>query len=110
VPRIDRILMAREYTLGVFQPALEALDPDALARLQLDRMQRTLARVAGNAAWSRRLGGVRPDDVKGPEDWARLPFLTGTSCATAYPSRSPVAAPRAPAACTCRAAPPAIRS
>ena len=77
--------MAREYTLGVFQPALEALDPDALARLQLDRMQRTLARVAGNAAWSRRLGGLRPEDVKGPEDWARLPFLRKDELRDAYP-------------------------
>jgi phenylacetate-CoA ligase len=84
-PRIDCILMAREYTLGVFQPALEALDPDALARLQLDRMQRTLARVAGNPAWSRRLGGVRPDDVKRVEDWARLPFLTKDELRDAYP-------------------------
>jgi phenylacetate-CoA ligase len=85
VPRIDRILMAGEYTLGVFQPALEALDPDALARLQLDRMQRTLARVAGNAAWSRRLGGLGPEDVKRVEDWARLPFLIKDELRDAYP-------------------------
>jgi phenylacetate-CoA ligase len=77
--------MAREYTLGVFQPALEALDPEPLARLQLDRMQRTLARVAGNAAWSGRLGGVRPEDVKRVEDWARLPFLTKDELRDAYP-------------------------
>jgi phenylacetate-CoA ligase len=77
--------MAREYTLGVFQPALEGLDPDALARLQLDRMQRTLARVAGNAAWSRRLGGLCPEDVKSQEDWARLPFLTKDELRDAYP-------------------------
>jgi len=69
----------------VFQPALEALDPDALARLQLDHMQRTLARVAGNPAWSRRLGGVRADDVKRGEDWARLPFLTKDELRDAYP-------------------------
>lgn len=77
--------MAGEYTLGVFQPALEALDPDALARLQLDGMQRTLARVGGNAAWSRRLGGVDPEDVKRVEDWARLPFLTKDELRDAYP-------------------------
>ena len=69
----------------MFQPALEALDPDALARLQLDRMQRTLARVAGNAAWSRRLGGLGPEDVKRVEDWARLPFLTKDELRDAYP-------------------------
>jgi phenylacetate-CoA ligase len=77
--------MAGEYTLGVFQPALEALDPDALARLQLDGMQRTLARVGGNATWSRRLGGVHPEDVKRVEDWARLPFLTKDELRDAYP-------------------------
>ena len=77
--------MAREYTLGVFQPALEALDPDALARLQLEGMRRTLARVGRNAAWSRRLGGVRPEDVEGPQDWARLPFLTKDELRDAYP-------------------------
>ena len=77
--------MAGEYTLGVFQPALEALDPDALARLQVDGMQRTLARVGGNPAWSRRLGGVHPEDVKRVEDWARLPFLTKDELRDAYP-------------------------
>ena len=69
----------------MFQPELEALDRPALARLQLDRMRHTLARVGGNAAWSRRLGGVRPEDVKGQEDWARLPFLTKDELRDAYP-------------------------
>ena len=78
----DRILMAGEYTLGVFQPALEALDPDALARLQLDGMRRTLARVGRNAAWSRRLGGVRPEDVERPRTGRGCRSSPRTSCAT----------------------------
>jgi phenylacetate-coenzyme A ligase PaaK-like adenylate-forming protein len=60
----------------MFQPELEALDPEALARLQRERMRKTLARVAANPAWSRRLGGVRPEDLARVEDWGRLPFLT----------------------------------
>src|SRR5262249_38763442 len=60
-------------------------DPQALARLQLDRMRQTLARVAGNAAWARRLGGARPEDLKRLEDWPRLPFLTKDELRDAYP-------------------------
>jgi len=69
----------------MFQPELETLDPQALARLQLDRMRQTLARVGGNAAWVRRLGGTRPEDLKRLEDWARLPFLTKDELRDAYP-------------------------
>jgi phenylacetate-CoA ligase len=69
----------------MFQPELETLDPQALARLQLDRMRQTLARVGGNAAWARRLGGARPEDLKRLEDWARLPFLTKDELRDAYP-------------------------
>jgi phenylacetate-CoA ligase len=69
----------------MFQPELETLDPQALARLQLDRMRQTLARVAGNAAWARRLGGARPEDLKRLEDWPRLPFLTKDELRDAYP-------------------------
>jgi len=69
----------------MFQPELETLDPQVLAGLQLDRMRQTLTRVAGNAAWARRLGGARPEDVKRLEDWARLPFLTKNELRDAYP-------------------------
>jgi phenylacetate-CoA ligase len=69
----------------MFQPELEALDPEALARLQLERMRHTLARVAGNAVWSRRLGGFRPEDLARVDDWGRLPFLTKDELRDAYP-------------------------
>ena len=71
--------------MTMFQPELETLDPQVLAGLQLDRMRQTLTRVAGNAAWARRLGGARPEDVKRLEDWARLPFLTKNELRDAYP-------------------------
>ena len=69
----------------MLQPELEALDREPLARLQLERMRATLARCRTSAAWRRRLGDVRPDDVKRPEDWARLPFLTKDELRDAYP-------------------------
>src|SRR5438874_5234011 len=69
----------------MFQPELESLDREALARLQLERMRATLARCRRNAAWRRRLGDARPDDVARAEDWARLPFLTKDELRDAYP-------------------------
>jgi phenylacetate-CoA ligase len=69
----------------VFQPDVEAIDPDALARVQLEGMRRTLARVARNPAWARRLGGVQTGDIKRPDDWRRLPFLTKDDLRDAYP-------------------------
>ncbi len=69
----------------MLQPALEGLDRDALARLQLERMRATLARCLGNAAWRRRLGDVRPDDLTSVADWTRLPFLTKDELRDAYP-------------------------
>src|SRR5262245_27266698 len=69
----------------MFQPELEALDPEAPARLQLERMRAALARCLTNAAWRRRLDGVCPGDVKRVDDWARLPFLTKDELRDAYP-------------------------
>jgi len=69
----------------MFQPDLETLDRDALARMQLDRLQATLARVRANPAWARRLGGARPEDLKRADDWRRLPFLTKEELRDAYP-------------------------
>src|SRR5436309_6076503 len=69
----------------MLQPELEALDREPLARLQFERMRATLARCRTSAAWRRRLGDVRPDDVTRPEDWARLPFLTKDELRDAYP-------------------------
>ena len=69
----------------MLQPHVEAIDPEALARLQLDGMRRTLARVARNPAWTRRLGGAQAGDVKRVDDWRRLPFLTKEALRDAYP-------------------------
>ncbi len=70
---------------AMLQRDLETLDRDALARLQLERLRRTLARVLGNPAWARRLGGVQPGDLERVDDWAGLPFLTKEELRDAYP-------------------------
>ena len=71
----------------MFQPERETLDRDALARLQLERLRTTLARVRANTAWAARLGDVRPEDIKSLDDWRRLPFLTKAELRDAYPLR-----------------------
>ena len=71
----------------MFQPEQETLDRDALARLQLERMRGTLARVRTNSAWALRLGDARPGDLKSLDDWRRLPFLTKADLRDAYPLR-----------------------
>jgi phenylacetate-CoA ligase len=69
----------------MLQPDLEAIDREALARLQLERMRLTLARALTNPAWARRLGQARPEDLKHVDDWRRLPFLTKDELRDAYP-------------------------
>ena len=69
----------------MLQPQLEALDREALTRLQLERMRATLARCLGNPAWRPRLGDVRPNDIARVDDWARLPFLTKDDLRDSYP-------------------------
>jgi len=61
------------------------MDREALARLTVAGMRRTLARTRTNAAWARRLGDVHPDDIEEPDDWQRLPLLTKDDLRDAYP-------------------------
>jgi phenylacetate-CoA ligase len=69
----------------MYQPEREALDREALDRLVLDGMRATLSRVARNAAYAARLGGVTPGDIARVADWSRLPFLTKEELRDAYP-------------------------
>jgi phenylacetate-CoA ligase len=69
----------------MLQPEVETLDREALARLQLEGMRRTLARVRANPAWVRRLDGAEAGDVRSVDDWRRLPFLTKSELRDAYP-------------------------
>jgi phenylacetate-CoA ligase len=69
----------------MWRPEREAIDREALQGLQLDGMRATLARVLGQPACARRLGGAQPHDLTCVEDWSRLPFLTKEELRDAYP-------------------------
>src|SRR3954453_2647822 len=59
---------------------LPATAPQAdLRDAQLARVRGLLAAVLpGNAFYARKLAGVRPEAIRTPEDFARLPFTTKT--------------------------------
>ncbi len=65
--------------------AMETLPRERLEALTLEGMRASLARVADNATWRRRLAGVEPGDIKAVDDWRRLPFLTKDELRDAYP-------------------------
>ena len=69
----------------MFQPEIETLSREALVKVQLEGMRRTLARVKTNPAYHARLGRVNPHDISSPKDWERLPFLTKEELRDAYP-------------------------
>jgi phenylacetate-CoA ligase len=56
---------------------LPATAPDIdLRSAQLARVRTLLGTLAGNAFYTRKLGGVRPEDIRTLEDFAKLPFTT----------------------------------
>jgi phenylacetate-CoA ligase len=69
----------------MWAPELEGLARERLTALQLERARASIARVLGQAAWAKRLGGVRAGDIRSLDDWARLPFLTKAELRDAYP-------------------------
>ena len=69
----------------MWQPEREGMDRAALETLVLERMRATLAQVRTNPRWARRLGDAEPADLKHPDDWRRLPFLTKDDLRDAYP-------------------------
>lgn len=69
----------------MLQPELEALDREALERLTLARMRRTLAHALRNPAYARRLGWAAPESIGTIADWPALPFLTKDELRNAYP-------------------------
>ncbi|MEK7701944.1 MAG: phenylacetate--CoA ligase family protein, partial [candidate division NC10 bacterium] len=71
--------------LPMLQPELEALDRERLDTLVLDRLRGALAVALADPAHGRRLGGARPEDIRRPEDWRGLPFLTKAELRDAYP-------------------------
>ena len=72
-------------TAPMWEPQAETLPREQLAQRSIEGMRRTLGRALTKAAWRRRLGAVTPDDIRGHDDWARLPFLTKDELRDAYP-------------------------
>lgn len=72
----------------MFQPEIEALSRDALARLQLARLRATLGHAFANVALTREkfaAAGVEPGDLAGLADLRRFPFTVKDDLRAAYP-------------------------
>ncbi|MBI5164801.1 MAG: phenylacetate--CoA ligase, partial [Magnetospirillum sp.] len=69
-------------------PEVEAIDRADLARLQLQRLQRTLAHAYANVAHYRQAfdaAGVTPDSLNSLADLRRFPFTVKTHLRDNYP-------------------------
>ncbi len=67
----------------------ETLERNALERLQLDRLQETVRRVAARVPFYQRqfaVLGVQPDDIRSLADLRRLPFTTSADLRDNYPA------------------------
>jgi len=72
----------------VFQPLEETRGREELESLQLERLRKTVARIAAhNPGYHRRLGELAPGDLASLDDLHRLPFLTKDELRDAYPLR-----------------------
>ena len=70
----------------MFQPSEETRDREALEPLQLERLRRTVSRIAAhNPVYWRHLGGIAAGDLASVADLGRLPFLTKDQLRDAYP-------------------------
>ena len=71
-----------------YQPELETLPREEMAKLQNERFMKQLRRVYENVPYYRAKmeeKGVTPDDVKSIEDIRKLPFLSKADLREAYP-------------------------
>jgi phenylacetate-CoA ligase len=70
----------------VYQPVEETRDRETLETVQLDRLRRTVARIAAhNPDYHRHLGAIAPGEVTSLRDLPRLPFLTKARLRDGYP-------------------------
>jgi phenylacetate-CoA ligase len=70
----------------IFEPELETLPRERLARLQLDRLRRLVERVKQNVPLYRsRLAGVEPEDLSSLDDLRGLPFTRKDDLRETYP-------------------------
>lgn len=78
----------------MFQPEYEALDRDALFRLQTSRLRETIARInAHNPDYAARIGDVAPETIDSPEAIRQFPFMTKDDLRDGYPFRYACAPP-----------------
>jgi phenylacetate-CoA ligase len=69
--------------------AIETIDRAALERLQLQRLQETVRRVAAHVPFYQQKFaelGVKPDDIRSLADLRRLPFTTSADLRANYPT------------------------
>ena len=62
----------------MYYEAAEGLSRESLAKLQTERLKRTIATCLRSPFYSGRLGGlgITPDSVSHPSDITKLPFTT----------------------------------
>lgn len=78
----------------MFQPEYEALERDALIRLQISRLRETIARInAHNPHYAARIGNVAPEAITSPEDIRQFPLMTKDDLRDGYPFRYACAPP-----------------
>ena len=71
-----------------FQPEIETMSPDALKKLQSERLVAQVKHVYENVPYYRKLmeeKGVTPEDIQSVDDLHKLPFLTKADLREAYP-------------------------
>ncbi len=81
--------MTSASKVSYWKPEEETLARPALEALQIERLQRTVARVFGRVPFYRsRLeeAKVAPDSISNLSDLARLPFTTGADLRSVYPA------------------------
>ena len=70
----------------MLQPELEGMSRGELELLQLERLRRTIQRIAeNNPRYHRYIGRIHPQDIKSFEDLEHLPFLTKDHLREGYP-------------------------
>ncbi len=71
-----------------FQPDIECAAPEAMKKIQDERLVQTVKRLYDNVPYYRNLmeaKGVTPADIKSVEDLGKLPFISKSDLRDAYP-------------------------
>ncbi|MBE5815070.1 MAG: phenylacetate--CoA ligase [Clostridiales bacterium] len=72
-----------------YQPEIETMPVEEIKKLQSEKLVKQVRHVYDHVPYYRALmeeRGVKPEDIKGIEDIARLPFLTKADLREAYPT------------------------